>query len=201
MSASSPAPASTALKDIVSAIKRGRFNHKPIIIAIEGFGGSGKSTLANKLEQELHDAYVVTIDDFIIKNKVSDSEKSNYDRERLEKQVLLPIKNGRTAAYQRLEWTTNRLSEPVRIPMTVSYLIIEGVSSLHPRIAGYMDYKIWVKVPKDIARRRGTRRDQELGSDNESSWEHWTKTYQEYKESYHPDRTVDFIYDNSREVA
>lgn len=46
--------------------------HRPLLIAIEGFGGSGKSTVAQQLAKELGSAYVIGMDDFIIKAKVSE---------------------------------------------------------------------------------------------------------------------------------
>jgi uridine kinase len=184
------------IDDIANQIKKTHLEKRPIIIAVEGFGGAGKSTFAAKLRDELGDAYVIDIDDFFLKEKISDAIKSNFDRKRLEEQVLLPIKNGHPAAYQRLEYATNTLSEPIKVP-GVKYLIIEGVSTFHPNIAGYMDYKIWIDTPKDVARARGEKRDKELGSDNGDLWEHWTKTYQDYKNLYHPEKVADFVFDNS----
>jgi uridine kinase len=185
------------VKEIANKIKQRQFAHKPIIIAIEGFGGAGKSTFAAKLKEELDDVYMIDIDDFFIKEKESDAIKSNFDRKRLERQVLLPIKNGQPAAYQKLEYITNTLSEFIKIP-EVQYLIIEGVSTFHPEIAPYMDFKIWIETPRDVADARGRKRDKELGSDNDALWDNWTKTYQDYKDLYHPEESADIIFNNSR---
>jgi uridine kinase len=185
--------------DISNKIKKKHPKHKPIIIAVEGFVGSGKSTLAAKLKNELGDAYVVEIDDFFIKGKISDANKSNFDRKRLEEQVLLPIKNGRPAAYQKLEYSTNTLSKFIKVP-DVKYLIIEGVSTFHPSIVGYMDYKIWVETPRDVADERGRKRDKELGDYDDELWEHWTKTDQDYIDLYHPEEAADFVFDNGRQL-
>ena len=41
------------IDEIVSAIKQNSEQHKPVLIAIEGFGGSGKSSVADKLKTVL----------------------------------------------------------------------------------------------------------------------------------------------------
>ena len=40
---------------------------KLVMIGIEGYGGSGKSTVAKQLAANLSSAWVVNIDDFIVK--------------------------------------------------------------------------------------------------------------------------------------
>ncbi len=184
------------VSDISSKIKKTPTNHKPVIIAVEGFGGSGKSTFSRKLKEVLGDAYVIETDDFFINDKPSDADKTNFDRKRLEEQVLRPLRNGRLAAYQRLEYITNTLTEPVKVP-NVSYLIIEGVSSFHPSILEYMDYKIWIEAPRDVAEERMRKRDKDVEIDTDDLREHWTKTYQEYVDLYHPEKMADFVFDNS----
>src|SRR5690606_38260752 len=98
---------------------------------------------ANKLKDALGNTYVINFDDFLIKEKISDADKSGFDKYRLEQQVLLPAKNGEPISYQRLEWVENKLSKPIRIPKC-NYIIIEGISCYHPSIARYYDFKIWV---------------------------------------------------------
>ena len=185
--------------EISNQIKKTHLKHKPIIIAVEGFGGSGKSTFATKLKDELGNAYVVEVDDFFLKDVKSDATKSNFDRKRLKQQVLLPARNGQPIAYQKLEWDTNSLSKSVKVPQ-VSFIIIEGVSSFHPSIVGYMDYKIWLEVPGEVAKERMIKRDMTFGDDHGELWGHWTKTYQDYKDLYHPEELADFIFDNSRKL-
>lgn len=184
------------LEDIAAHLKKSSLSNRPITIAIEGFGGAGKSTFAAKLKRELSDAYVIDIDDFFLKEKMSDAIKSNFDRKRLEKQVLLPLRNGHPAAYQKLEYATNTLSKFIKVP-SVKYLIIEGVSSFHPDIAHYMDYKIWIDAPREVADARGRRRDKELGNNNGALWDNWTKTYQDYKDMHNLEAAADFIFDNN----
>ena len=185
-------------QQISDAIKNDANTHKPVMIAIEGFGGSGKSTLASELKTFLADAYVIGIDDFIIKEKLTDvsPDKIGFDRVRLERQVLIPATSGKSVSFERLEWADNKLSQPVRVPIT-KYLIIEGISSYHPDVAKYFDYKIWVNTLIEVATRRGRLKD--AGNENEQHWDLWAKNDLDYKQKYQPEQRADFILDNTAE--
>lgn len=187
------------VQEIAAKITKSAPPRTPVLIAVEGFGGSGKSTFAANLKTVLGDAFVISIDCFYLKDKISDATKSNFDRARLERQVLMPLKNGSPAAYRRLDWDTNRLSEPIKVP-EVRYVIIEGVSSTDPDIASYYDFKIWIETPMNVAKARGSLRDRDLGADHDNLWDQWTSTYLEYKNLQHPEKRADFIYDNSENL-
>ncbi len=184
-----------SVKQIADAIMRRANPEGVTIIGIEGYGGSGKSTLATNLREILGNAYVINFDDFIIKNKISDADKSGFDKQRLEQQVLIPAKEGKFITYQKLEWVENKLSEPIRVP-GCKYLIVEGISCYHPSVAKYYDYKIWVEVSVEIAKQRGSKRDKDLGNDNDKLWEIWAKTDIEYQSKYHPEQQADFTFYN-----
>lgn len=183
------------LPDIASAIKQNDKQHKPVLIAIEGFGGSGKTTLAEQLKGALRDAYIINIDDFIIKARLTEpsQDKGAFDRERLEKQVLIPATTGNDIAYQKLIWVTDTLSEPVIVPK-VAYLIVEGISSYHPDIANYYDYKIWVDTPIELAKERGHARDG--SNENAQHWDLWAENDLKYQQKYHPEQQADFVISN-----
>lgn len=182
-----------SIADIASAIRKS--DTKPVLIAIEGFGGSGKSTIAEKLKNELESAYIVNIDDFIVKEKILEQswDKGGFDRSRLEGQVLIPASTGQAVAYQKLLWDTNTLSEPILVPQT-DYLIIEGISSYHPDIAKYYDYKIWVDTAIEVAKERGKARDGD--NENAQHWDLWAENDLRYQQKYHPEKVADFIIAN-----
>jgi uridine kinase len=188
---------SNSLPEIVERIAQANIDHKPVMIAVEGFGGSGKSTFAEKLRQGLGNAYVISIDDFIVKSKITEPswDEGGFDRERLEKQVLLPIRAGKPASFQKLIWETDTLSEPMTIPQT-DYLIIEGISSYHPNLEKYYDYKIWIDTPMEIAKKRGHARDG--SNENAIHWDLWAANDLAYQEHYHPEQRADFTYDNGK---
>lgn len=178
------------IDDVVNKIRQSQFTNKPVIIAIDGFGGAGKSTLAKLLREKLGDAIVVEIDDFFLKDVPSDANKSNFDRKRLIKQVLQPLRDGGEANYQKLIWDSGTLSDYVHVPV-VEYLIVEGVSTIHPDMAKYIDCKIWLDIPADIALQRMVARDKANGDEHGELWSHWTESFQEYVNLYHPERLAD----------
>lgn len=182
--------------EIAASIQGGKHASKPVLVAIEGFGGSGKTTFANKLSSSLGNAYVVNIDDFIVKDKLAEPswDMGAFDLERLERQVLIPATTQQPISYQELLWETNSLSEPKHVP-EVDYLIVEGITSYHPSIAAYYDYKIWVDTPIDIAKARGRARD--AGNENEEEWDMWAEMDLTYQQKYHPESLADFTVENS----
>ena len=169
--------------------------NKLVLIAIEGFGGSGKTTFAEQLRKTLDSAYVVNIDDFIVKEKLTEPswDKGAFDRERLEREVLIPATSSQLIQYEELIWETNTLSEPKTVPL-VNYLIVEGISSYHPNIAHYYDYKIWVDTPIEIAKERGRARSG--SNENAIHWDLWAENDLAYQKRHHPEQNADFIINN-----
>jgi uridine kinase len=184
------------LAEIVNIIKSHTHTKRPILIGVEGFGGSGKTTFANQLKEALGSAYIVNIDDFIVKEKITEPswDKGGFDRGRLEQQVLIPAAKQEPISYQELVWATNTLSEPRVVP-PVDYLIVEGISSYHPDIAHYYDYKIWIDTPIEVAKERGHARDG--SNENAEHWDLWAANDLRYQERYHPEQIADFVIANS----
>ena len=187
------------VEQIVKEIMQKAPTQKPVLIGIEGFGGSGKTTFATKLRDALGSAYVVNIDDFIVKEKLTEPswDKGGFDRARLERQVLLPASKQESVQYQELIWDTNTLSEPKVVP-PVDYLIIEGISCYHPKIEHYYDYKIWINTPIEVAKKRGHARDG--SNENAQHWDLWAENDLAYQKAYHPELNADFVYDNGKDV-
>ncbi|MDB5178578.1 MAG: putative phosphoribulokinase [Patescibacteria group bacterium] len=184
------------LEEIASKIKTHKSSRLPVLIAIEGFGGAGKTTFAEKLAKELGDTQIIHLDDFIVKEKILEPswDKGGFDRERLEQQILRPLSRGETARYQRLIWQDSKLSEFIPVPSS-RYLIIEGISSYHPSIAHYYDFKIWIDTPLPIAKERGHARDG--SNENAAHWDLWAENDLRYQEKYHPELKSSFVFKNA----
>ena len=179
------------LPEIVSELRRRRHDDSIFLVAIEGFGGSGKSTFAASLRDALGSAFVISIDDFIVKERITESSWDGaFDRRRLESQVLIPASGGKQISYQRLIWDTNALSDPIVVPK-VDYLIVEGISSFHPDIARYYSYKIWIETPIEVARERGRARDGD--NENAQHWDLWAANDLAYQEQFNSNQVADSV--------
>lgn len=184
------------MQKVLSAIQKLKQpKDRLLIIAISGFGGSGKSTLAVKLKEQLDDAEIIAADDFIISRcKERTADWNSYDRPRLQKQVLEPALRGEPIRYQVYDWKNDRLGE-WRTTSKSKYLIIEGLSILHPDLRKYYDFKIWVDCPLEIATQRGIRRDREWGNDHDDLWLNiWMPNELDFMAKYRPDLAADITY-------
>jgi uridine kinase len=171
----------------------------PRIVAISGFGGAGKTTLAKRLVGELvgdGGAEIVRMDAFFVEEwDVRGDDWPCYDRDRLIAQVLAPARVGETITYQGFDWQNAVPGRWETVP-SCRYLIIEGVSALHPPLLPYYDLTVWVDCSLEEATERGLRRDRdEFGvPDAERHWyERWMPNEQDYMANYRPDRLAHFL--------
>src|SRR5439155_20568816 len=113
---------------------------------------------------------------------------SSFDRSRLEKQVLEPVRRGQPARFQRYDWGRDTLGEWVTL-LPPKYLIVEGIGVLHPDLMKYLDYGIWIDVPLEVAVRNGKARDRSRGNDHDQLWDEvWGPNDRDYFDAFRPDR-------------
>lgn len=172
-----------------------RRHNGPLIVAVSGFGGSGKSTLAALLKEQLKTAAVIPADDFIMyRAKERSADWSSYDRLRLQKQVLEPARRGQTIRYQMYDWQHDRLGQWRTVPKA-EYLIVEGLSILHPDLRKYYDFSIWVDCPLEVATQRGIERDRRAGNDHDDLWlKIWMPNERDFFEKYKPAEAANIVY-------
>lgn len=132
-----------------------------VLIAIEGGSASGKTTLADFLQQ-IYDCCVFHMDDFFLRPEQRTAERfalpgGNIDHERFLDEVLQPLSRGDTVHYRRFD-CENMILQPAeeRIPKGLN--IIEGAYSMHPTLAAYYDFSVFLRVTPELQRRRIERR-------------------------------------------
>jgi uridine kinase len=171
------------------------------LVSIDGPGGAGKSTLAAALAERLggtQQAAVVHGDDFYrpmpAEERLLLSPQEGYcqyfDWQRLRDQVLVPLASGRAARYQRYDWPTGALApcELRHVPRSGT-VIVEGVYTARPELAGYYDLTVLVEAPRDVCLRRLRERGHDHGPGN---WnERWRAAEEHYLAATRPGTRLD----------
>jgi uridine kinase len=181
----------------ITAVARNGF----ALISIDGAGGSGKSTLAGAVAGTLagiSDAAIVHGDDFYrpmppgdrLLLGPQDGYQRYFDWQRLRDQVLIPLASGAAAEYQRYDWATRQLAagEWHRVPRA-GVVIVEGVYTARPELAGYYDLTVWVEAPREVCLRRLADRGHDHGPGN---WnERWRAAEEHYAAATRPGARLD----------
>ena len=189
-----------SLNDLLSEIQERASGHGKYVIALSGFGGSGKSTLADKMAEQLENAVVIRLDDFIIDRLSKRSEDwEGIDWDRLTKQVLQPILEGADVLeYGVYDWKENAVTNVKKIVLK-KYVIIEGIGLIRENLKKYFDLTVWLDVPLEIASRRGKQRDvEEYGLPHYTDlWDSiWIPNDRDYFAKYQPDVHADLLLAN-----
>jgi uridine kinase len=169
----------------------------PLLVGIDGAGGAGKSTFASRLAVGLcgRDVQVETVhmDDFYLRSaertllRCHDAVGAAFDWQRLRDQVLLPLRSGQPAAYQRYDWGTDALAEWRVIP-NVQVVLVEGIYVLRCELRALYDVTIWIDCPRQVRLARGLARD---GPQARAQWEEeWMPAEDRYIVSHQPDRAA-----------
>ena len=133
------------------------FQKEKVIFAIEGGSGSGKTTLSKLLEQ-VYDCNVFHMDDFFLRPVQRTKERfeepgGNVDRERFLEEVLLPLSKNEPVDYVRFDCSTFTLL-PAKKMIPKRLNIIEGSYSMHPELAGWYDFGVFLDVSPALQEER-----------------------------------------------
>lgn len=200
---------------LINKLRNEDISNRVCIIGVDGLGGAGKSTFVNSLKLQLQNenyySYVLHIDDFIhpkcIRYDLSKEEWDCYYNvqwryDYLVKEILSPIKNGeiidkQIERYNREadEYFTQRLNL-----VHGSVLILEGIFLQRKELKTYLDYTIYLDVPREVRLNRVLARDGYIGGleDIKSKYEHrYFPAEEKYTLEYSPIETADFVLKNS----
>lgn len=128
-----------------------------LLLAIEGGSAGGKTTLSGLLEA-VYGATVFHMDDFFLRPEQRTKERfaepgGNVDRERFLAEVLIPLKAGETVKYRRFDCSTFTLQEPIEMkPGRLT--VVEGAYSMHPELAEYYDFSVFLDVSSEVQKKR-----------------------------------------------
>lgn len=168
------------LSELVDTIFNMEKKH-PYIIAFEGMIGSGKSYEANLLKEELGGkAQQISTDLFV---SVPRSEWSNrldvhdinlstwYDLQKI-RQVLESVKRKQNFMVTGLYSLSNgRFDDELEVDaVDCDYLILEGLFSCHEDLDDFVDLRVFLDVPEEIALQRAHDRDETVRHLDHDGW-------------------------------
>jgi uridine kinase len=171
-----------------------RWTSGRLTVAIDGAGGAGKSTLARGLSEAFaRRVAIIRCDDFYrplthAHYSPEEAYEHSFDWRRLRDEALTPLREGKSARYQRYDWSTDRLAEWIEVaPREI--VLIEGVFSMRPEIRPLIEVAIFIETPRAERRRRMVSRPQ-----SSTSWiDRWMGAEDWYLENIAPHRHADLV--------
>jgi uridine kinase len=167
----------------------------PKLVCIEGLGGAGKTTLARAVAARRPDVSLVHGDDFYgpeERDWRSWSPRQGYERyfdhQRVERQLLRPLKAGQRARFQRYDWEANTLAGWVTIePQGI--VLVEGVYLLRRELRSYWDLAVYVDAPRELRQARLHAR-----GENDEGWiQRWAAAEDYYEQAEQPAQAADLV--------
>ena len=169
------------------------------LIAIDGRCGSGKSTLAARLARR-YGGVVVHMDDFYLPPEERQPHwmervGGNMDFQRLRREVLCPLREGKEALYRPYLCKTGEYGEET-VLAPGSFVILEGSYSHHPALDTPFDRKIFLTCDARTQQQRLQARE---GERFERFKEIWIPLEERYFAMYGVQAGADLVLDTGAE--
>lgn len=169
------------LLPVLLLIDQKRKERRKLTVAIDGHCGAGKTTLGVFLKN-IYDADLVHVDDFYLQAHQRTEERykepgGNFDRERLEAEVLLPHSLGKNVSYHWFDCSAKTLTEDTVSLENKDITVIEGSYSMYPALRKYYDCSVFMDISEELQLRRIARRNPDLLEDFRTKWIPLENTY------------------------
>ncbi len=166
------------------------------LVAIDGHSAAGKSTLADQIHASYPLSTVVRMDDFYrplapparAALDAAGGYAWYYDWQRLERQVLQPLRVGQAGRYQKYNWSLNRLDGLWHEVQPQGVVVVEGCYALRPELRSY--FALLLLVESSAARR--WQRQLQRG-DAEDWLRRWDAAERYYMQTCRPEAYADLI--------
>jgi uridine kinase len=164
------------------------------LLAIDGPCASGKTTLAAALSR-VYGSSVLHMDHFFLQLHQRTAERfdepgGNMDRERFAREVLAPLRAGRSFTYRPYDCGVQALADPVGVRVT-PLCVIEGVYSQHPDLQDAYDARVFMDIDPALQKARLLARNGEAGY--RRFVERWIPLEQRYFDAFDVRARADFV--------
>jgi uridine kinase len=173
-----------------------RMSSALVLLAVDGHSASGKTSLARALLTARPGATLVHTDDFYRPMEAgaraaldaAGGYAGYYDWQRLEAELLRPLRSGSRARFRRYDWGRNDLGDWSEVE-PAGLVVIEGCYSARPELrAWYAAVVLVVSSPAERARRQSRR------NDASADWlARWDAAERHYMEGYRPETYADAV--------
>lgn len=173
---------------------------RPYLVAVDGRCGAGKTTIARAL-CEATGWPLVHADDFFLQPSQRTPQRyatpgENIDHERLEAEVLKPLRQGQPAVYRRFDCQVMAMGETLRVDGNPAGVVIEGSYTMHPSLRKYYDLMIFVTCDAYTQKARLVQRE---GQERFRMFaERWIPLEEKYFTADQVEQSADVVIDTSR---
>lgn len=193
--------------ELAACLPQGR----PLLVAVDGRGGSGKSTFARQLAAALQAAgvepvTVVPVDGYVLNEREEDwmplpgrpdvRVPHRVDVERLAREVLQPLRAGRSGHYRGCEWWEPTSVEEFIVP-PLGAVIVEGCYGLTAGLRELYDARFFFDCFAEESLARALARDVPESPDAEVAELVWRLVHvpaeTRYIEAHNPRQAADWI--------
>jgi len=170
-----------------------------VILGIDGRCGAGKTTLA-KIITRVYGGDFISTDDFYLPFEFRTPERmaipgGHINYERFIRQVLDPIKSGRTRLeYENFNCFT-KVATPIVANLDSKIIVIEGSYSLHPWVRDLYSHSAFLDIPDSIQKERILKRN---GEEKYEMFKNiWIPFEDNYRKAYKIDKYCSIMIDNT----
>jgi uridine kinase len=165
------------------------------LVAVDGASGAGKTILARRLAIGL--AAIVTPVPVVHTDDLLDGwddQLTFWDR--LDSQILAPLRAGRPGRYRRFDWDAKRFGDELVPVPPAPVLVLEGFSSARAQIRPELTMAVFVTVPPVVGLQRALARD---GTALLPYLEQWQRVAERHFAEDATEREADLVVDGAAE--
>ena len=178
---------------VLSEIRNLLSRKESAVVSIDGRCGSGKTSLA-ALIREVFDCNVFHMDDFYLppqerKEDWQNIPAGNMNLQRFRREVLQPVKEGKSVLYRPFDCQTGCVAPPAAVP-PAKLTVVEGSYSQHPVLAEEYDLKIFLTCSPDVQKERLSARE---GEGVQSFFRFWMPMEERYFAAFDIEKKSDVV--------